>query len=94
MDQTGYKRKGYIYAGGMQIATQDIWNPGDGSQVTWENQSREIKAGVRPAILRFLTPSKRCKHHHISGETPRIQLSARDAKSLQARWIDGSGPRQ
>lgn len=35
LNETGYKRKGYIYAGGMQIAQQDIWNPGYGSQVTW-----------------------------------------------------------
>lgn len=39
LDQTGYKRKGYIYAGGMQIAQQDIFNPGYGSQVTWETTS-------------------------------------------------------
>jgi len=39
LDQTGYKRKGYIYAGGMQIATQDIWNPGYDGQVTWETTS-------------------------------------------------------
>jgi YD repeat-containing protein len=39
LDQVGYKRKGYIYAGGMQIAQQDIFNPGYGSQVTWETTS-------------------------------------------------------
>lgn len=28
LDQTGYKRLGYVFAGGMQIATQHVWNPG------------------------------------------------------------------
>jgi YD repeat-containing protein len=39
LDNTGYKRKGYIYADGMQIAQQDIWNPGYGGQVTFETTS-------------------------------------------------------
>src|SRR5687768_16669950 len=28
LDQTGDKRVGYVFAGGMQIATQEVWNPG------------------------------------------------------------------
>jgi YD repeat-containing protein len=35
LDNTGYKRVGHIFAGGMEIATQRIWNPGYGSEVTW-----------------------------------------------------------
>ena len=30
LDETGYKRTGYVFAGGMQIATQTVWNPGYG----------------------------------------------------------------
>jgi YD repeat-containing protein len=34
LDQTGYKRLGYVFAGGMQIATQHVWNPGYGYDVS------------------------------------------------------------
>jgi hypothetical protein len=34
LDQTGYKRIGYVFAGGMQIATQYVWNPGYGYDVS------------------------------------------------------------
>jgi YD repeat-containing protein len=37
LDSTGYKRVGHIYAGGMEIATQTIWNPGYGSQMSWKS---------------------------------------------------------
>lgn len=33
LDDTGYKRLGYVFAGGMQIATQHVWNPGFGYDV-------------------------------------------------------------
>jgi YD repeat-containing protein len=33
LDETGYKRQGYVFAGGMQIATQHVWNPGFGYDV-------------------------------------------------------------
>jgi hypothetical protein len=39
LDATGYKRAGYIFASGMRVAAQTIWNPGYGSQVTWEATS-------------------------------------------------------
>jgi YD repeat-containing protein len=35
LDNTGYKRTGYIFVGGMRIARQDVWNPGYGGQVFW-----------------------------------------------------------
>jgi len=35
LDSTGYKRMGHIYAGGMEIATQTIWNPGGGWHLSW-----------------------------------------------------------
>jgi YD repeat-containing protein len=34
LDETGYKRIGYVFAGGMQIATQYVWNPGYGYDVS------------------------------------------------------------
>ena len=34
LDQTGYKCLGYVFAGGMQIATQYVWNPGNGYDVS------------------------------------------------------------
>jgi YD repeat-containing protein len=37
MDSNGYKRVGHIYAGEMEIATQTIFNPGHGSQVSWSS---------------------------------------------------------
>jgi YD repeat-containing protein len=33
LDETGYKRVGYVFAGGMQIATQSVRNPGFGYDV-------------------------------------------------------------
>jgi YD repeat-containing protein len=33
LDETGYKRVGYVFAGGMQIATQQVWNAGFGYDV-------------------------------------------------------------
>ncbi len=39
LDNTGYKRTGYIYAGGMQIAQQHIWNPGYGFYIHWLSTS-------------------------------------------------------
>src|SRR6185295_13990891 len=39
LTNTGYKRIGHIYAGGMEIAKQTISNPGFGSQVSWTSSN-------------------------------------------------------
>jgi YD repeat-containing protein len=39
LDETGYKRTGYVFAGGMQIATQSVWNPGPGYDVSMTTTS-------------------------------------------------------
>jgi YD repeat-containing protein len=41
LDNTGYKRTGYIFVGGMRIARQDVWNPGYGGQVFWLSTNPE-----------------------------------------------------
>jgi hypothetical protein len=67
---------------------------GSGSRMTKRiiEVVRMSKSGVRPAILRFF--SSRCKHHHSSGESNWIQLSASYARSLHAKCVDCSCPRQ
>ena len=39
LDETGYKWLGYVFAGGMQIATQHVWSPGSGFGVAWTTTS-------------------------------------------------------
>jgi hypothetical protein len=39
LDETGYKRRGYVFAGGMRLATQYVWNPGYGYDVAWVSTS-------------------------------------------------------
>ncbi|HSE19791.1 MAG TPA: hypothetical protein VLB46_22210, partial [Pyrinomonadaceae bacterium] len=37
LDETGYKRLGYVFAGGMRLATQYVWN--SGYEVAWVSTS-------------------------------------------------------
>jgi YD repeat-containing protein len=39
LDETGYKRMGYIFAGGMRIASVHILNPGSGFYIDWSSTS-------------------------------------------------------
>jgi YD repeat-containing protein len=37
LDATGHKQRGYVFAGGMRLATQHVWN--SGSEVAWVSMS-------------------------------------------------------
>jgi YD repeat-containing protein len=39
LDETGYKRRGYVFSGGMQLATQHVWPSGSGHYVEWNSTS-------------------------------------------------------
>jgi YD repeat-containing protein len=50
LDETGYKRRGYVLAGGMRLATQNIGNPGYGSHVSWTSTSPATGSEYMPDV--------------------------------------------
>jgi YD repeat-containing protein len=39
LDDAGYKRIGYVFAGGLRLASQFVWNPGYGFDIVWSSTS-------------------------------------------------------
>lgn len=48
LDETGYKRLGYVFAGGMQIASQHVLDPGPGHLIDWASTSPATGSEYRP----------------------------------------------
>ena len=54
LDETGYKRTGYVIAGGMRLAAQYVLNPGYGFSVNWSSTSPATGSEYMPSTFALL----------------------------------------